>query len=276
MRETVKTNRLDRRITLYLGCILVCAFLGPFGTSSDLTLSDRIVFWTLGISSVGFFMELCIHTAWYSEYLEKLPIAMRSLLGTIIGALPGSSCIILLNKIMRPDRLETVTFPELFAQVIVFAVIIIIIDLLINRRSFDFDPARERETPRAGSAKTAQKTMAEPAALPDIPDKAPRLLDRLSSALQSSQVISLSMQDHYVEITTTLGTEMLLMRLSDAIDLLEDTPGVQTHRSHWAATQSISHLIKDGRKHQIRLNDGRILPVSKSYLAEVTAALENT
>ncbi|WP_293441494.1 hypothetical protein [Planktotalea sp.] len=38
-----------------------------------------------------------------------------------------------------------------------------------------------------------------------------------------------------MNVTTTLGSEMILMRMADAIDLLDGIAGVQTHRSHWAA-----------------------------------------
>jgi hypothetical protein len=276
MREKSNSNRLDRRIVLYVACVLVCAFLGPFGTSTDLSASDRIVFWTLGFSAVGFFMELCILTAWHSEYLTKLPVPVRSFIGILVGALPGTSCIILLNKIMRPDRLDTVTFLQFYTQVAIFAVIIMIRDRLVTRRFYSLD--------RDGlpdSLSSANSTPEKPAPQLDVvspqdEEKAPRLLDRLSPSLKTARVISLTMQDHYVEVTTTLGTEMVLMRLSDAIALLDEMPGVQTHRSHWVAAQSMLQLTKDGRKHQILLTDGRVIPVSKSYLADVTAALKNT
>ena len=106
------------------------------------------------------------------------------------------------------------------------------------------------------------------------PFSAPRLLSRLPDRLRMAQIISMSMQDHYVEINTTLGSEMLLMRLSDAIDLLDGMSGAQTHRSHWVARDHAQHLTKVARRHELTLSDGRKLPVSNRYLDAVKNLLK--
>ncbi len=84
----------------------------------------------------------------------------------------------------------------------------------------------------------------------------------------------MSMQDHYVDVTTTLGNEMILMRLSDAIDLLDGIPGAQTHRSHWAEKAHTKTLTRVARRHQLNLSDGRTLPVSSSYREAVEQMLD--
>jgi len=66
---------------------------------------------------------------------------------------------------------------------------------------------------------------------------------------------------------------MILMRLSDAIDLLDGIEGVQTHRSHWAARAHASSLSRVDRRHQLALKDGRSVPVSNSYRANVEQML---
>lgn len=95
--------------------------------------------------------------------------------------------------------------------------------------------------------------------------KTPRLFQRLPTRLREAQIISMSMQDYYVEVTTTKGSEMILMRLSDAMDLLDGIEGVQTHRSHWAASAHADTLSRAGRRHELKLKDGRSVPVSSSY-----------
>ena len=68
-----------------------------------------------------------------------------------------------------------------------------------------------------------------------------------------------------MNVTTTLGSEMILMRMADAIDLLDGIAGVQTHRSHWAAQAHSNGLTRVARRHTLALSDGRSIPVSSSY-----------
>jgi DNA-binding LytR/AlgR family response regulator len=67
---------------------------------------------------------------------------------------------------------------------------------------------------------------------------------------------------------------MLMLRLSDAIDLLDGKSGVQTHRSHWAAKTHAKSLGKVARRHELLLTDGRSLPVSSSYKDAVKTMLK--
>jgi hypothetical protein len=66
-------------------------------------------------------------------------------------------------------------------------------------------------------------------------------------------------RDHYVEVTTTGGQHMLLMRLTDAIDELDDLPGERIHRSHWAAAAHLRRIARRGQKQVVLLSDGRDL-----------------
>ena len=86
--------------------------------------------------------------------------------------------------------------------------------------------------------------------------------------------MSLSAQDHYVEVTTELGAELCLLRLSDAIAQTTPEDGFQIHRSHWIAKSAIVELKTKGSTGHVRLTDGRTLNVSQSRLAEFKDYLE--
>ncbi|MGB3247250.1 MAG: LytTR family DNA-binding domain-containing protein [Sulfitobacter sp.] len=85
------------------------------------------------------------------------------------------------------------------------------------------------------------------------------------------QVVSLSMQDHYVEVTCENGTDLILMRLSDAIAELDGLKGLRTHRSHWVALEAVKGVERNGAKLKVILKGGRVLPVSATYADHVIA-----
>ena len=93
----------------------------------------------------------------------------------------------------------------------------------------------------------------------------PALLTRLPLE-KRGRLVSLSAVDHYVEVTTTKGTELVLMRLADAISETHPTQGLQIHRSHWVAHDHVRAVKRGSGKATITLSDGRTLPVSRSNL----------
>lgn len=260
MREKVQRTSKDERIVVYGVAIFVCVFFGPFDTILDLSFWERAAFWTVAITSVGLVIELCMIAVLESRWAANWHIALKLCLGAMIGAVPGGSFMIAINKIFRPEHLDGLVFPTLWFKVTIMAILIAGLEHLIWTRF------------RLPLSSDVQDESSEQDRL--APFSAPRLLSRLPDRLRMAQIISMSMQDHYVEINTTLGSEMLLMRLSDAIDLLDGMSGAQTHRSHWVARDHAQHLTKVARRHELTLSDGRKLPVSNRYLDAVKNLLK--
>ncbi len=96
-----------------------------------------------------------------------------------------------------------------------------------------------------------------------------RLLSRLPLE-KRAPLISLSVQDHYTEVTTVKDTHLVLIRLSDAI--AEAGEGLQIHRSHWVAQKAIAKVERQSGKVILTTAIGTKLPVSRSYLPAVKAA----
>ncbi|WP_158278761.1 LytTR family DNA-binding domain-containing protein [Leucothrix arctica] len=87
---------------------------------------------------------------------------------------------------------------------------------------------------------------------------------RLPKAL-GTDVICLRAQDHYVEVTTTLGRELVLIRLSDAIQELGAEHGIQTHRSWWVMSGHVVELQRVNGKACLVLSNGNEVPISRTY-----------
>lgn len=99
----------------------------------------------------------------------------------------------------------------------------------------------------------------------------PPILDRLPFAKRGA-LVALSAEDHYVKVQTTKGTEMLLMRLSDAIKEVGQTEGFQVHRSHWVARDQIADVRRINDRGEIALKSGETRPISRGYMKAVRDA----
>ena len=63
---------------------------------------------------------------------------------------------------------------------------------------------------------------------------------------------------------TPAGSDLIYMRLSDAIDELEGLEGQRAHRSWWVAKSAVAAIVSRGRKTELRLTSGLLIPVSRN------------
>jgi hypothetical protein len=154
----------------------------------------------------------------------------------------------------------------LYLQVAGVGIVIHLLMLLVFSGS-SRQPVQEPAPLPAGQAAYAEPV--RPAPEPAEPDAG--FLSRLPPAI-GRDLLCLQMQDHYVEAHTSEGSALLLMRFRDAVAELGGA-GMQVHRSWWVAHRAVQALETDGRRAQLRLEGGRLIPVSRASLPEVRAAL---
>ena len=80
---------------------------------------------------------------------------------------------------------------------------------------------------------------------------------------------AISSELHYLRVYTDVADDLVLMRLSDALERLQDTDGIQIHRSHWVARAGVRDLIKGSGNLEVELHNGARLPVSRPNAAAV-------
>ena len=123
-----------------------------------------------------------------------------------------------------------------------------------------------------------KQAAAEPAPAPELPTQPVAavnlLLDKLPKDL-GKNIIALKAEEHYTQVYTDKGASLILMRFSDAVGMLGEVPGVQTHRSYWVNSDYVSELVRDGRSSHVHLTTGIDIPVSRSYRVKVKEALED-
>ncbi len=92
----------------------------------------------------------------------------------------------------------------------------------------------------------------------------PPLMDRLPPQFRDATLFALKSEDHYVRVFTDKGSHLLLMRLSDAEDLAQPTPGAKPHRSWWVTEAGVATITRQDGKPLIRLKSGEDVPISRS------------
>jgi hypothetical protein len=90
-------------------------------------------------------------------------------------------------------------------------------------------------------------------------------------AWPAGRVLLVEAQDHYLDVTAETGRVFLRGRMRDAVARLRGAGGLQVHRSWWVALDQIAGIEREGRDHEIRLTDGRRIPVGRSRIRQLRA-----
>ena len=106
------------------------------------------------------------------------------------------------------------------------------------------------------------------AAEPDLRNLFPELPHVLGDDL-----LSVSANDHYVDVRTVNGSAMLSRKFSDCLEDLKHFKGLQVHRSHWVRRKHVDHVRAKGSSYLCKLSDGTTIPVSRRRHAELKQAL---
>ena len=92
-----------------------------------------------------------------------------------------------------------------------------------------------------------------------------RFPDRLPMKLRGAAIRAVQAEDHYLRIHTDRGSDLILMRLSDALEELEGLEGSQTHRSWWVAKDAVRDVARGDGRATLTLDGGVTVPVSRRY-----------
>lgn len=245
MRKIFTDIGWEVKAGIFAGMVVIFTMVGPFGTYTELTVADRLSYWTGLIFFVAFFVHVCIRIAMDTPLLGRMSQLWRVWLGVAVGSAPAAAMAALIDRVYRGTSADLLDLTQIWAQIAAISAVIAPFEFLRWSKSEEEDED------------------------PPVPLRT-RFHERLTHDL-GTDIISLSMQDHYVEVTTTQGTGLILMRMRDALDELQGLPGVQLHRSHWAARSHLERMRRDKGKNSVQLSDGRRLPVSNTYLSQVEA-----
>lgn len=240
MAETAAALSSRLTISIWLTACLVAVVAGPFGTFQTMGAGLRAVYWGTVITSgiaIGavvnaLFQTLC--RRWHPLWIDvKASLLITTLLAPLIFVLRAA----LDSMLSRSD----LALGSIWINTALF-----VAPIFFLRRQL------------TGGGRTPG------------PDR-PRLMRRLPEPMQGATLLHLSAHDHTVEINTDQGVETLRLRLSDAINEMEPVEGVSTHRSHWVARAAITGHVCDGGKLYVKLTNGDLVPVSRTYRPRLEA-----
>lgn len=81
-----------------------------------------------------------------------------------------------------------------------------------------------------------------------------------------AKILTLKAAEHYIEVVTDRGTDLVRHRFNDAVQELAALGlGCQVHRSWWVSWDTIADIVPCGRSLDLLLHDGRRIPVSLTY-----------
>ena len=225
------------------GIALVLGLSGPFGSFESLSPLPRLVYWTgivFGTYGLGSALTLLILDP--LDARSRLPLMLQILRG---GVILGLAVLVFLWLWSLPF-FRAQDGPGHLAGAGGLAAFVVSWTVL-SLRVFYPQPAVDGATD-------------QPALLKRLP------LDKRGA------LVALTATDHYVEVVTDKGRELVLMRLADAIAETAPVRGMQVHRSHWVALAQVESAERRGDGARLEMRTGMEIPVSRRHMPSIRAA----
>lgn len=256
------------RLMLPIGVGLVLGLIGPFGTFDLLPTIPRMAYW-LAVVSVNWLLTDAIvrRVDWLVSHRMPVPRLLLPLLGAAVASVPATAVVATANGLSGIGWPSDVIL--LFGQVLILLTAICLPVYTWEDLQERLGPANGLATSTADRADEHNET--DEAAQASVERSGISLFTaRLKEPIRG-HLLCLEMQDHYLVVHSTGGTEMILCRMEDAARELEGI-GYRVHRSWWVAKGAVTAVERDGQRMLLRLADDRLVPVGRSYRPNVRAA----
>jgi hypothetical protein len=257
MRE--RLARLSLRLGPPLGVGLVLGLTGPFGTYDLLSAPMRLAYWLTVVSANWLVMDTVLRRV-EGAVGDRFPAPRFTtpLLAAILAAAPATGVVALANGVSGIGW--PINVPGLFVQVLLLlAAISLPVHIFHDMNEQTADAAAPASDGLGKSAPPPQPFMAATIHT----DGLALFKSRLPRPLEG-RLLCLEMQDHYLVVHHSQGSEMILCRMEDAARELAGL-GRRVHRSWWVANEAIGDVERLGGRVFLHLVDGRRVPVGRSY-----------
>jgi hypothetical protein len=222
------------------------AFTDAFGLDV-LPLGVRILYW-LVLVGCGQLLGMSI---W--RLSERLPFAARrplltAALNCLVLSVPWTVVAWLATSLVLSQPLRLDRLPGFVLPVLVVAAAMAGLNAVLNRKPLE----THRDVARAPAARAA-------------------IFARFPPKLRPAALHAVEAEDHYIRLHTSAGSDLVLLRFSDALAELEGIEGAQVHRSWWVAKDAVTATARDGGKLLLVLRGGAKAPVSRSFVRALRA-----
>ena len=239
VRITIDRTLL-RGVSVALAAGGLLAFTGAFGMA-DTSLGFRLSYWTPIMLIGSIWGHLCSRLVEARIDMDRRPwLAVVTLTLVISGPLAVVVWAVTTRFYDHDRTISLAHLPDFLMPVLVVTGAISALNVFLAR------------TP-------VQTHAAAPGAKPA------RFIDRLPFKLKGAVIRAVQSEDHYLRIHTDRGSDLILMRLSDALTELEGLEGAQTHRSWWVAKDAVRDVSRGDGRATLTLEGGVEAPVSRRY-----------
>jgi DNA-binding LytR/AlgR family response regulator len=249
LRELQVFLRSTRFWATFAIVVLLFAVTGPYGTANSMPLATRLGYWLL-VQAVAW--SIAISFSVMAEILLRRQVGSmfwRMMIGSLVAALPIAASLSVIGFALNSEVPTLVSW----LQQTVFTVPLCALFCLLTYMTM-----RSQITATSEIINLAVDQTEAP-----VP-----ILARLKPE-NRGPVLRLTVQDHYTEVVTNRGRELILLRFADAIRETGAIEGMQLHRSHWVASAHVERLKRDNGKLFVVTHDGTAIPVSRPYAEDV-------
>lgn len=232
LKSRIKNPRV---IAVLAGVAAILAIEGPFETNEVFGFGARLIYWT-GVVAATYATGAMSRTFWARELSGRFKSwAKLAAVVSISGA--SITCVVfVINLLFIETWTDFEQTPLFLGSVFVIASIVVALMEVIMHSA----PEPEDQ-------------------------QTPALLDRLPVEKRGA-LVALTVHNHYVNVITTQGAEMVLMRFSDALKETSPARGLRVHRSHWVAIDHVASVAHRKERAILTLSTGDRMPVSRTYL----------
>lgn len=247
-------SRTFRALLAAIGVGLLLGFAGPFGSYPAYPIATRYAFW-LGLTTAGVAAAIAADAILPRTGLRAGAIRNGAL--ALLSALPMTFVVAWTISLLQPGRtFGPQQLPLLFACVAVVQLLIVLAMTITA-------PAAESEMASAPVAPHAAPEATPPAFPAGLTSRLPPDIGR--------DIVALETEDHYLRVHTAGGSALVLMRMADAVALLDPALGAQVHRRWWVAEAAVTGMRADGQKLVLELTGARLVPVGRTFAAAARA-----
>ncbi|MFC0634036.1 LytTR family DNA-binding domain-containing protein [Brevundimonas balnearis] len=224
---------------------LFLAYTGAFGTI-EAPLGLRLVYWVAVLVGGAVWATACTRVTERFVDLDDRPWLEIAVLTAVISG-PLTVAVWFVTGLAFTGRVyDLAVLPYMLGPVAAVTVVVTAVNVFLSR------VVQTHATPG----------IAAPAAF----------LDRLPPKLRGARLLAVQSEDHYLRLHTDRGSDLILMRLSDALKELEGLEGAQTHRSWWVARDAVRDVARGDGRATLTLDGGVRAPVSRRHGRALRAA----
>lgn len=232
--------------------IVIAVLAGPFHTMERFTLFGRLLYWAPIVIASGLIMTVLSITLGRSTRRNNRHWLTGALLACALGVTPITGLVHLANTLASDDA---VGFWPLLGYV---GGPVLVVTVLVNALTVE----KHHRPARVGPDGAASQTP-------------PLLIAKLPAPL-GRDIVALQAMNHYIEVTTTRGKALILMRLGDAERDLAGLNGIRVHRSWWVNMTYVEAIEKSANGPTLRLRTGQMIPIARGKRDAVRDTLRAT